>query len=338
MQPFAYSCFSLAHCCSVPIHEASYCIYSILKSGIQKDPILLKIEKIMKIAIALIIAFVALVPSLVFSSLAGIVLSIGGKKYLEYAPAVKLKEEHFKKEWTILNFNVGFLPGRLAQELTVGKIEIGVEERQEQVGDFLVEQCKETDLILLEEAIDFGFMEKLIEKVRRSAEPVWVYFRIGDPLSIGICSGLSIISKFPIDAIQVEPLPFSDWFFRRFFIQFHLPDGSLIVHTHLIAGDQDSIRLQQVRTIGGKTEKGSSGYLIGDLNFSDDLSDFSELFSRKIERVDTNPTLKWPLPRESRPDFVGVFGEKVKKPKVEIMDKIVLSDHFPLKIQTKKYI
>ena len=237
-----------------------------------------------------------------------------------------------QKKIKILNYNVGFLPGKLAQELTVGKFNISSNERCNKICDFLLCELQTHDLILLEEAFDPLFIDTIVDKLKKSNHRCHLYYHIGDPLKPGLSSGLAVISKFEISNLEVKILDNNEPFIQRCFLV--IPASNyIVIHTHLSAST-DKIRIQQLLKLMSHIDEKQNGYLIGDLNFSDKIKSFDFIPKKSISSHINTTTLLYPSKVESHPDFIGSFGNNSKKPKkIKVLSKIRLSDHFPISVE-----
>lgn len=293
--------FIKAHKLAVPIHKTIYNVYNGKRPSLYKG----------------VSSVASAVASVACSTVGSALLYVSGKNYLiESIPGTS-----GSFQGNILMYNVGFLPGQLAQELTVGKFEMTPKKRQNEVIEFLVNEYRSKDLLLLEEVVDFRFVSKLEKALRTAGLAAHVYSRLGHPLVPGISSGLCIVSKTALDDLQVKNLPSQDPFFQRVFATFTLPNGSLLVHTHLRAKKA----LEQLAYITSQLS-GKAYYLMGDCNLSDDRPE------NKIQES----TMINPNETPSHPDFVGVWGGLVE-PVIRVIRDFKLSelsDHFPVEVTT----
>lgn len=329
MIDFADGCYRFGHIFAQPFHDVSYKVYQLITTETPIESCLSKVLQYTEVTFLGVVAVVSAIASVVFSSLGSLFLTLSNQNYLVES-SIDSSIQADKRNWKILNYNVGFLPGELAQELTVGRFEMSSQERKDAVIEFLFQKFQEVDILLLEETMDFGFITSL--KQRFSQKNPSIYFRIGDPLALGISSGLSVISKTPLAEFKVEPLPLADPFFSRSFVTFKLPGELTVVHAHLKAGDDDLSRLQQLQRIGQKVNQVAKGILIGDFNFSDRIVDFQTVFTKTLQPLIDKPTIRNPSESESHPDFVATFGEYTNPVQVQILEDVILSDHFPIEI------
>lgn len=342
MNTISHTLFHVGHVFSKPIHEGIYGCYQKAKE-IQKAPSLLEtIKKAASLALRtfslLVAVMLFLLPSLFFSSLGALTLKLGGKNYIAKAfYPEKMSLNSNQKEWNLLTYNIGFLPGELAEKLTVGSFPMSQKERQNQIVSYLLEQLSKCDVILLQEVVDFEMIDQLQEKIQEQKIPCCLYYRIAEPLSPGISSGLCLLSKSPLKDFEVAPLPGSEPFFNRAFVTFRMPEeDTLVVTSHLRAGASDTPRKEQMDHIISKVA-GKAGNLlfVGDFNFTDTFN-LKECFLEKpyVLHGEGKYTIQEGYAEEGQnhPDLVLSTGDRFKNLATHIQTEVLLSDHYPIKI------
>jgi len=284
----------------------------------------------------LFLSIVALPLSLIFSSTGALLLKCSGKNYLFERIHPERMREASARFSRIFAYNVGFLPGKLAEKLTVGDFPFSTEERREQIASTLNEALDTHNVILLEEAVDFGLIRKISKVMKESGRSVCIYSRISkNPLAPGIASGLCVISRRPLDGFKVGSLPGNELFFNRAFVRFRLPSGVQVVHSHLRAGSNEAPRFRQLRHIASSLIE-KVGMLIGDYNFGDRARGNIQVGVPDLGVVVhhlNEPSMRNPEKGETYPDLATSFGDLARKVDVQVHPHYELSDHLPYTVQ-----
>jgi endonuclease/exonuclease/phosphatase family metal-dependent hydrolase len=322
----AWNILKLSHYASEYLHKLTYSIYQISQEGLQ-GTVQEKLSTLANMTLQAVASPFLLLSSVFLSSMGALSIWLTGRDFL-LIESDEISEEALNETLKVLSYNIGQLPGELAVALTVGTLEdISYEEKKELLAQFIAEQYQNSDLIVLQEAVDFKTLDHIKTALDSLSLPYHFYLRIGNPLDPGIASGLAAISKNALSDFTVEKLPESNLLFNRSFASFVHPSGHRFVISHLASGNDDEVRQRQWNTIMDKFPD-SDFYSIGDFNFSDDFP-IQMADSRSLHTYINSPTTI----DGDHPDFVGFVGENPPSTEVSIMDDVNLSDHYPVSIE-----
>ncbi len=323
----AYQAFSLAHDFAQPVHRSIYQVYSLISE---------REGSVVSLIVNLFFSIVTLPLSLFFSSVGAVLLKCSGKSYL----FEKIHPDMMKASATVVSrvfsYNVGFLPGKLAEKLTVGDFPYSSEERGNRIATLLSDSLGNHDVILLEEAVDFGLVRRISKAIKERSGSAFIYSRISkNPLALGIASGLCIISKLPLADLQVGSLPGNEPFFNRAYVRFKLPNETQVVHSHLRAGSDEEPRFMQLGHIA-RSLIDHVGMLIGDYNFGDRARDQIAERVPLLENVRhylNEPSMREVEENDTHPDLATTFGGLRRRVGVQVHRDIHYSDHLPFSVQ-----
>jgi endonuclease/exonuclease/phosphatase family metal-dependent hydrolase len=274
------------------------------------------------------VSLAAFPAAIALSSLGALCLKISGTPYL--LQRINDKGAMSKGQGLLL-YNIGLLPGSLAQEMTVStEREFGMthKRRRERLVSDVIERFQSREIVVLQEAVDFGFIQLLKEQLETDGHRAYLYSRItgANPLVPGIASGLCLLSHEPLEEVKVGRLPRSEPLFNRAFIAFR-HKGRVIVSTHLRDGGDDDFRMEQLASIV-ESIRCESCLIIGDLNFTSAIT-FNEM-SLTSHMPFAEPTLR---KGGGATDMVATYGNAERPRSVHICkDAAYLSDHYPIEL------
>ena len=250
----ANTCFSLAHEASKPVHWSTYRVYLLHKSLQEKakDHPVSTWEKVARFTPEVLLAFSIGLPlavlSVSLSTLGSVFQAIAGKNHLEIQvgnPAAQKPADEDKL--VIYNQNIGCLPGNISQDATVAPAKAfnckTQEERREKAARVLIEKLQDdAEVITLQETQDRNFINEFVRQAEQKNLHLYLYTHFKDPWKVGIDSGITVISKYPLD-MQAKALPAEGdfgqrFFFPKFVVSFTFKNKT-IATTHLLPGSKE---------------------------------------------------------------------------------------------------